>query len=64
MLYYNLKNRLTIEKITNDLNKIISKMSQDELIQSVLKISIQKISTYEGDPLVPKIEYKEQGSLT
>lgn len=65
MIYYKLDKQISLEKIAFDLNRIISRKTQQELQDSVLVLSIQKISDYAGDSLVPKIEYKMDGdSLT
>jgi hypothetical protein len=61
---YCLNKNLSIDKIAQDLNKLLSQIPQEELKDCLLKISIQKISAYAGDSLLPKIEYKEQDSLT
>lgn len=59
MIYYKLDKQISIDIIARDINKILNTRTQQELQDSVLVISIQKISDYAGDPLVPKIEYKE-----
>lgn len=64
MIYYNLNQNLTIQNIAKDLNKVFKQIPQDELKQSILKISLVKITDYAGDSLLPKIEYKDQDSLT
>jgi len=51
-----------MEKILHDISHIVSK--QDSLNNKILVVRIQEVSHYAGDPLVPKIEYKEQDSLT
>lgn len=59
MLYYNLNKSLSIETIAKDLKKLFNSIPQNELENSILKITIQKINSYQGDSPLPKIEYKD-----
>lgn len=63
-IFYNINHPLSIDKIAKDLNKLLSQIPQEELTDCLLKITVQKISHYAGDSPLPKIEYKEQDSLT
>lgn len=62
-LAYILNKHITIDKLTKDLQKIISKIPQEELSTTTLTISLQKIIDYTGDSPIPKITY-EGDSLT
>lgn len=64
MISYCLNKNITIENIAKDLDKLFSQIPQEELRDCLLKITVQKISHYAGDSPLPKIEYKEQDSLT
>jgi hypothetical protein len=63
-MIYSLGGAISLDKLAKDLNKLLSKIPQDELSRSALKISLVKITDYAGDCPLPKIEYKEQDSLT
>ena len=58
MIYYNLNKDISLEKISQDLQKIFSKIPKDELQQHTLVISLQKIVDYAGDNPLPKINYQ------
>lgn len=58
-LAYSLNHEVALEKIVSDIKKLCGKISQDELKTMSLVISLQKIVDYPGDPLIPKITYKE-----
>jgi len=45
-------------KILKDIEKLIKNISQHELSNNILTISLQKITDYAGDSPLPKIEYK------
>lgn len=64
MIGYSLSKHISIEKIAKDLNKLLSQIPQEELKDCLLKISIQKISSYAGDSPISKIEYKPEDSPT
>lgn len=59
-LAYSLNHQVAIEKVVSDIRNLCGKISQDELKDSVLVISLQKIMNYTGDPLIPKITHKEK----
>lgn len=56
MIYYKLDKEISVEKLVKDIGALLSK--QSELQSKVLIVSIQKISDYAGDSLIPKITYK------
>lgn len=62
-LAYSLNKNISAEKIIKDIQNIVSKIPQDEITNSVLVVSLQKITNYAGDSLLPKITY-EGDSLT
>ena len=62
MLCYSLNKQVSMEKIFRDISNIVSK--QGDLNNKILIIQIQEVSHYAGDSPMPKIEYKEQDSLT
>ncbi len=59
MLSYTLNKNLDGNKIVQDIVKFLQKYPKDQLQNSVLKISLEKITDYTGDNPLPKIEYKE-----
>lgn len=62
MICYSLSQPVSMEKIIKDISSMVSK--QSDLNNKILVIRLQEVSHYAGDPLLPKIEYKEQDSLT
>lgn len=54
---YSLGNQVSLEKIVKDINKLCRKIPPQELSESVLVISIQKIGNHIGDSPLPKIAY-------
>lgn len=58
-LAYSLNHEVAVEKVVSDIRKLCGKISQDELKDSVLVISLQKILDYTGDSPIPKITYTE-----
>jgi hypothetical protein len=60
MLSYSLNRTSPLDgsKILNDIDKLIKSISQHELSTHNLTISLQKITDYASDSLLPKIEYK------
>lgn len=63
MISYSLNKQVSMEKIVNDISRMVSKES--DLNNKILVITIQEVSDYAGDNPLPKIEYKEQeDSLT
>lgn len=63
-LFYKINNSLSIDKIAKDINKLFSQIPQEELKDCLLKITVQKISSYAGDSPLSKIEYKPEDSPT
>ena len=59
MLAYSLNKNLDGNKVVQDIVKFLQKIPQDTLQNSILKISLEKITDYTGDNPLPKIEYKE-----
>lgn len=57
MIYYRLDKELSGQKILEDLQKLISNYNSKD---SVLVISVKKIIDYNGDSLLPKLEYHPQ----
>jgi hypothetical protein len=55
MIYYKLDKELSGQKILEDLQKLISNYNSKD---SVLVISVKKIIDYNGDSLLPKLEYR------
>lgn len=62
-LAYSLNKEIRADKIINDIQKLVSKIHKDEIVNSVLTVSLEKITNYAGDNHIPKIEYTED-SLT
>lgn len=63
MLYYNLSQEVRGENVISDIKKLISNGNYHNLSDYCLVISLQKITDYAGDSLLPKITYKAD-SLT
>lgn len=61
MIYYKLDQEIKLDKLVNDLGKLLKK--QTDLESKVLVISVQKIVNYADDSLPPRIEYRDD-SLT
>lgn len=59
MISYSLNKNIDGNKIVQDIIKFLQKYPKEELSNSVLKITIEKITNYTGDNPLPKIEYKE-----
>ncbi len=64
MIYYNLHNNISGERILKDIQKLIASKQPEVLKQCVLVIKLQEIVDYSGDPLLPKITYESGDSLT
>lgn len=62
-LAYILNKEVSADKIIKDIQKLVSKIPKDEIVNSVLTISLEKITDYAGDNPIPKITY-EGDSLT
>lgn len=56
MIYYKLDKEVSVEKLIKDINVLLS--NQTDIQSKILVVSIQKISDYAGDSLIPKITYK------
>lgn len=56
-LAYSLNQHLALEKVMNDILKMCQRISQDELGDMVLVISLNKKIDYKGDSPLPKIPY-------
>lgn len=56
MISYRLDKEIVVDKLVNDIRKLLSKTKHLE--SSVLVLSIQKVVDYAGDSPIPKIEYK------
>lgn len=56
---YSLKNNIVLEKLANDLQKLINKFSETnpDLSNAILTITINNVS-YETNDLIPKLEHK------
>lgn len=59
MIYYTLNKTIPIEKLAQDLQKLVSQIPPEQLPDKVLVIRIDNISNYAGDSPLPKITYKE-----
>ena len=57
MLYYTLNKNIGLEQIGNDLQRLLSNKSVEELSNKVLVIKLEDIKNYSGDSLIPKITY-------
>lgn len=55
MVYYRLDKEISIEKLINDIKKLLNQTPNLE--SKVLVLSIQKIVDYAGDSPMPKITY-------
>lgn len=62
MLYYVLNKNLDGSKIIQDLNKLIHTIPNDQQQDTVVVISLQKITNCTQDSFLHKIEYKQQES--
>lgn len=59
MICYKLDKNIDGNKILQDIQKLISKNSNENNEEIILVISIKKITNHSGDSLLPKLEYKE-----
>lgn len=59
MLYYTLNKNLDGNKIIQDIIKIVGKIPKDEIQNTVLSISLQKIVSCSEDRTVRNIEYQQ-----
>jgi hypothetical protein len=58
MIYYTLNKNIVSEKLISDIQKLLDTIHSQDLQNSCLVISIQKINDYAGDSPVPKITYQ------
>ena len=63
-LAYKLNQSVSLDKVSKDIKKLCSKFSQEDLMNSVLVISLQKIVDYENESQVPKITYEHHSQQT
>ena len=59
MIYYTLNTNIDGNKILGDIQKLVNKFPQSELINKVLVIKLETISDHNGDSPLPKLEYKD-----
>jgi hypothetical protein len=59
MICYKLDKNIDGNKILQDIQKLVSKNSNENNEEIILVISIKKITNHSGDSLLPKLEYKE-----
>jgi len=57
MLYYNLNKPISIEKLINDVQVLISKQKAD-LTNKILCVNITEIKDHNGDSLLPKLTHE------
>ncbi len=57
MLYYTLGKNIDGNKMLQEIQKLLNKYSQEELVSKVLIIKLENITEYNADSLMPKIEY-------
>lgn len=62
MICYKLDKDLSMEKLAQDINKLLSKQSYDH-DKTILCIMLKNI-TYDDTSMIPKIEYKNIDSPT
>ena len=55
MIYYKLDKNIDGSKLLQDIQKLITKISNNNNSDLILVISVQKIINYSGDSLVPKL---------
>jgi hypothetical protein len=59
MIYYTLNTNIDGNKILGDIQKLVNKFPQSELVHKVLVIKLETISDHNGDSPLPKLEYKD-----
>lgn len=57
-LSYSLNKQVSAEKIIQDISRLCGKIPKEEIHNTILVISLQKISDHAGDSLLPKITYE------
>jgi hypothetical protein len=60
MIYYAVNKNIDGAKLVNDIEKLFSKYSPDELRLKVLVIKLENINDHGGDSLLPKLTYEEK----
>ena len=58
MLFYTLNKNIDGNKVVKDIINMIEQLPQDDVTNTVLTISLQKIQNCTNDSWLPKIEYK------
>jgi hypothetical protein len=58
MIYYALNKNIEGNKILSDIQKLISKYPQNELVNKILIVKLESITDHKGDNPIPKLEYK------
>lgn len=56
-LAYSLNKEIRADKIIKDIQKLVSKIHKDEIVNSVLTISLEKV-TNSSNSLIPKLDHK------
>jgi ADP-dependent phosphofructokinase/glucokinase len=59
MIYYTLNTNIDGNKILGDIQKLVNKFPQSELINKVLVIKLENINDHNGDSPLLKLEYKD-----
>ena len=58
MIYYALNKNIEGNKLLSDIQKLISKYPQNELVNKILIVKLESITDHKGDNPILKIEYK------
>ena len=58
MIYYALNKNIEGNKILSDIQKLISKYPQNELVNKILIVKLESITDHKGDNPILKVEYK------
>jgi|LakMenE18May11ns_1017448.scaffolds.fasta_scaffold9905882_6 hypothetical protein len=66
MINYSLNRPAPLDgsKILKDIDKLISTIPHNDRANTVLNITLQKVTDYASDSLLPKIEYKTEDCST
>lgn len=59
MIYYALNKNIEGNKILSDIQKLISKYPQNELVNKILIVKLESITDHKGNNPIPKLEYKD-----
>jgi hypothetical protein len=57
MLYYTLGGNIDGNKMLQEIQKLLNKYSQEELVSKVLVIKLENITESNANSLIPKLEY-------